>query len=105
VSAWLYAYLLQHPDNSGLRAKHALQALRAERLTIAPAVTEVVCDAEGHCEPGGRRFSLSGEGFEQVGAIGRNAEVVRNPETGEIVSVNPTSTKKAERLLRRLEDQ
>jgi pyocin large subunit-like protein len=37
--------------------------------------------------------------------VGRNAEVVRNPDTGEIVSVNPTSTKKAERLLRRLEDK
>jgi RHS repeat-associated protein len=33
--------------------------------------------------------------------IGRRAEVVSNPETGEIVSVNPTSTKKVERLLRR----
>lgn len=37
--------------------------------------------------------------------VGRNAEVVRNPESGEIVSVNPTSTKKSERLLRRKEDQ
>ncbi len=37
--------------------------------------------------------------------VGRNAEVVRNPRTGEIISVNPTSTKKAQRLLRRLEDQ
>jgi transcriptional regulator of nitric oxide reductase len=35
--------------------------------------------------------------------IGRKAEVVRNPETGEIISVNPTSTKKADRLLRQLE--
>jgi hypothetical protein len=34
-------------------------------------------------------------------SIGRKAEVARNPETGDIVSVNPTSTKKAERLLRR----
>lgn len=33
--------------------------------------------------------------------VGRKAEVVVNPETGAIVSVNPTSTKKAERLLRR----
>jgi hypothetical protein len=37
--------------------------------------------------------------------IGRSAEVVRNPETGTIISVNPTSTKKAERLLRNLEEQ
>lgn len=37
--------------------------------------------------------------------VGRNAEVVRNPETGAIVSVNPTSTRKAERLLRRLGNQ
>ena len=35
--------------------------------------------------------------------IGRKAEVAVNPETGKVVSVNPTSTKKAERLLRRLE--
>jgi RHS repeat-associated protein len=34
-------------------------------------------------------------------SIGRKAEVARNPKTGDIVSVNPTSTKKAERLLRR----
>jgi RHS repeat-associated protein len=34
--------------------------------------------------------------------IGGRAEVVRNPETGEIISVNPTSSKKAERLLRQL---
>ena len=33
-------------------------------------------------------------------SIGRKAEVVTNPETGKIISVNPTSTKKAERLLR-----
>ena len=33
-------------------------------------------------------------------SIGRKAEVVRNPKTGNIVSVNPTSTKKVERLLR-----
>ncbi len=38
-------------------------------------------------------------------SIGRSAEVVRNPETGQIVSVNPTSTSKAERLLRRNEQQ
>ena len=38
-------------------------------------------------------------------SIGRKAEVARNPETGNIISVNPTSTKKAERLLRRLEGQ
>jgi len=37
--------------------------------------------------------------------VGRKAEVVRNPDTGKIVSVNPTSTRKAERLQRRLEDQ
>jgi hypothetical protein len=30
--------------------------------------------------------------------IGGKAEVAVNPETGRIVSVNPTSTKKAERL-------
>jgi hypothetical protein len=34
--------------------------------------------------------------------VGGRAEVVRNPETGEIISVNPTSSKKAERLLRQL---
>ena len=34
--------------------------------------------------------------------VGQKAEVVRNPDNGKIVSVNPTSTKKAERLLRRL---
>jgi RHS repeat-associated protein len=33
-------------------------------------------------------------------SVGRKAEVVRNPDTGKIVSVNPTSSKKAERLLR-----
>lgn len=32
--------------------------------------------------------------------IGREAEVVINPQTKKIISVNPTSTKKAQRLLR-----
>jgi hypothetical protein len=35
--------------------------------------------------------------------IGERAEVAINPETGRIVSVNPTSSKKAERLLRQRE--
>jgi len=34
---------------------------------------------------------------------GPKAEVAINPDTGNIVSVNPTSTKKAERLLRRMQ--
>lgn len=34
--------------------------------------------------------------------IGKKAEVVLNPETGGIVSVNPTSTKKAEKLINEL---
>jgi RHS repeat-associated protein len=34
--------------------------------------------------------------------IGREAEVVINPETGRVISVNPTSTEKVERLLRQL---
>ncbi|MCP5056774.1 MAG: hypothetical protein GY937_08640 [bacterium] len=34
--------------------------------------------------------------------VGRKAEVVRSPATGEIISVNPTSSKKVERLLRQL---
>lgn len=34
--------------------------------------------------------------------VGRQAEVVLNPETGGIVSVNPTSTSKLQRLLRQL---
>ncbi len=34
--------------------------------------------------------------------IGKKAEVVLNPETGGIVSVNPTSTKKAEKLITEL---
>lgn len=33
--------------------------------------------------------------------VGGRAEVVINPDAGAIVSVNPTSTKKAERLRRR----
>jgi len=31
--------------------------------------------------------------------IGREAEVVLNPETGQVISVNPTSSAKAARLL------
>jgi RHS repeat-associated protein len=38
-------------------------------------------------------------------SIGRKAEVARNPETGDIVSVNPTSKRKAERLLNRQRGQ
>jgi len=34
--------------------------------------------------------------------IGRLAEVVVNPQTGRIISVNPTSSSKAARLLRQL---
>ncbi len=34
--------------------------------------------------------------------VGRRAEVVQNPETGQILSVNPTSTKKVRRLRRRV---
>jgi len=37
--------------------------------------------------------------------VGTGAEVVRNLETGNIVSVNKTSTKKAERLYRQRESQ
>ena len=37
--------------------------------------------------------------------IGRKAEVVINPETVKIISVNPTSTRKAERLLNRMEHE
>lgn len=33
--------------------------------------------------------------------VGQVAEVVRNPSTGKIVSADPTSTKKAERLMRK----
>ncbi|WP_158307238.1 hypothetical protein [Simkania negevensis] len=33
--------------------------------------------------------------------IGKSAEVVINPETKKILSVNPTSTKKAEKLLKK----
>ena len=36
--------------------------------------------------------------------VGEKAETVINPETKKIVSVNPTSTKKAERLKRQKED-
>jgi len=34
--------------------------------------------------------------------IGRSAEVVINPETGRIISVNPTSSSKATKLLKQL---
>jgi len=34
--------------------------------------------------------------------IGRVGEVVVNPQTGKIISVNPTSSSKAARLLRQL---
>ncbi len=34
--------------------------------------------------------------------VGQFGEVVVNPQTGKIVSVNPTSTKKAQRLMRQL---
>jgi len=34
--------------------------------------------------------------------IGRSAEVVLNPQTGKIISVNPTSTSKAAKLLNQL---
>ena len=37
--------------------------------------------------------------------IGREVEIVINPQTREVISVNPTSTKKAERLLRQLDRQ
>ena len=37
--------------------------------------------------------------------IGRNGSTVVNPDTGKIVSVNPTSTKLRERLLRKLEEE
>jgi hypothetical protein len=36
--------------------------------------------------------------------IGETGEVVVNPQTGRVISVNPTSAKKAERLLRQLEN-
>ena len=36
--------------------------------------------------------------------IGQAGEVVVNPQTGRIISVNPTSTKKAERLMKQLEN-
>ncbi|MEX0961246.1 MAG: hypothetical protein WDZ28_00095 [Simkaniaceae bacterium] len=39
---------------------------------------------------------------ETTSIIGKKAEVVLNPETGGIVSVNPTSTKKAEKLINEL---
>ena len=35
--------------------------------------------------------------------IGRAAEVVVNPDTGRIISLNPTSSNKAARLLRAIE--
>ena len=35
--------------------------------------------------------------------VGRKTEVAVNPETGQTPSVNPTSTKKAQRLFRQLE--
>lgn len=35
--------------------------------------------------------------------VGEKAEVAINPETGKAVSINPTSSKKAARLKRRLE--
>jgi len=34
--------------------------------------------------------------------VGRKAEVVVNPETGKVISINPTSTKKAQRIMRSL---
>ena len=37
--------------------------------------------------------------------IGKKAEVVINPDTNSIISLNPTSTKKAISLLRKLEEQ
>ncbi len=37
--------------------------------------------------------------------VGRGAEVVINPETGKIISVNPTSTEKLERLLKKLNEK
>lgn len=37
--------------------------------------------------------------------IGETGEVVVNPQTLKIISLNPTSTKKAARLKRQLEDQ
>ena len=35
--------------------------------------------------------------------IGEKAEIVINPETGKVVSINPTSSKKAARLKRKIE--
>ena len=36
--------------------------------------------------------------------IGQKAEVVINPETNQVVSVNPTSTKKFEKLVNEIEN-
>ena len=36
--------------------------------------------------------------------VGKTAEVVINPTTGKIISVNPTSTKKAEKLIKKLKE-
>ncbi|WP_156169134.1 DUF6443 domain-containing protein [Kordia jejudonensis] len=41
-------------------------------------------------------------GRQSFRVIGRYAELVINPKTGKVLSVNPTSTKKAARLLRKL---
>ena len=46
-------------------------------------------------------IKIDSEGRSSQRFIGKNAEVVINPTTGRIISVNPTSTKKARRLCKK----
>jgi len=50
-----------------------------------------------------RPVQIDAKGRPSQRVVGQKAEVVRNPQTGKIVSVNPTETAKAQRLRRRNE--
>ena len=73
---------LNQAINRGVKPGHILDALKSPLQTRKP-----VTDTLGRVS---QRY------------IGRSAEVVINPKTGHVISVNPTSTKKVQRLLRQL---
>jgi len=52
-----------------------------------------------------RPVKLDSQGRPSQRIIGAKAEIVINPKTGVVVSINPTSSKKAARLKRKLERQ
>ena len=70
---------------------------RAEERSVAPR--DILSAVKKPLKVGDIKIDSEGRSSQRF--IGKNAEVVINPTTGRIISVNPTSTKKARRLCKK----